>query len=404
MATGTSAHRSRAGGTGRLEALRRALVWAAAALLVVVAGGPAAAARAQSVCRFAGGFAALRAAAGADVVGDCVEDERAVPAPGGGAAQQRTTRGLLTWYRSSGWAAFTDGDQTWIDGPSGLQRRRNTERFAWEADATGSGLPVRYPPELSVAETPSHPAYALYPPDLAIAPGATVPAVLALHGVGFDGPAMAALVRARASARGWAVLAPTVAYGDWRDPETAREEELRLPSRLAALPGAVAVETGVPLAAGVRVFGFSRGAQAATRLAMFYPDGVAAVAAFSAGTYTLPVAGVAGPDGQRLEAPLPFGVADLPQRTGRGLALDRLGRVPFLIGAGAADDRPDDVPRQWDAYVGRTRAERAGRYAATLAQLGVPVRVAILPGTGHELTEAMLDSAFDLFDQSAAGR
>ena len=126
------------------------------------------------------------------------------------------------------------------------------------------------------------------------------------------------------------------------------------------------------------------------------------MAAFSAGTYTLPVGSVPAPGGPPLAAPLPFGVADLPQRTGRGLALDRLGRVPFLVGAGAADDRAEDVPRQWDPYVGRTRVERAQRFAATLAQLGVPARAAILPGTGHELTEAMLDAAFGFFDQAEA--
>jgi predicted esterase len=229
-----------------------------------------------------------------------------------------------------------------------------------------------------------------------------VPVVLVLHGVGLDGPTLAAVTRARAQSRGWAILAPTVAYGDWRDPDTAREEELRLPARLDALTGAAAAETGVPLAGEVLVFGFSRGAQAATRLVMFYPDRVAAVAAFSAGTYTLPVGSVPTAGGPALEAPLPFGVADLPQRTGRRLALDRLGRVPLLVGAGAADDRADDVPRQWDPYVGRTRVERAQRFAATLAQLGVPTRTVILPGTGHELTEAMLDAAFGFFDQVRA--
>jgi predicted esterase len=360
-----------------------------------------AAVRAQGPCRFVGGFAALRAAAGPAVVGDCVEDERSVPATGGGGAQQRTTRGLLTWRRAEPWATFTDGQQTWIDGPSGLKRRLNTERFAWEGDAASSGLPVRYPPEVRVAETPQHPAYVAFLPDIAVAPGATLPVVLVLHGVDFDGPAMAAVTRSRAQARGWAVLAPTVAYGDWRDPDTAREEELRLPTRLDALLGGAAAETGAPLARGARVFGFSRGAQAATRLALFYPERVTAVAAFSAGTYTLPVASVPSPEGPPLEAPLPFGVADLPHRTGRELALDRLGLVPFLVGAGAADDRAADVPRQWDPYVGRTRVERAQRFAAALTQLGVPARTDILPGTGHELTEAMLDAAFGFFDQAA---
>jgi plastocyanin len=39
------------------------------------------------------------------------------------------------WRKADNWTAFTDGHQTWLNGPFGLQRRLNTTRFAWEGDA-----------------------------------------------------------------------------------------------------------------------------------------------------------------------------------------------------------------------------------------------------------------------------
>ena len=55
-------------------------------------------------------------------------------------AEQRTTAhhgqgGLLVWRKADNWTAFTDGYWTWVNGPNGVQRRLNTERFDWEAPA-----------------------------------------------------------------------------------------------------------------------------------------------------------------------------------------------------------------------------------------------------------------------------
>src|SRR2546428_1615157 len=84
---------------------------------------------AQAACGVALGFAALHARIPA-VVGDCLEDERHDPATGDGL--QRTTGGLLVWRKADNHTAFTDGSRTWVDGPFGLQVRRNAERFDWE--------------------------------------------------------------------------------------------------------------------------------------------------------------------------------------------------------------------------------------------------------------------------------
>lgn len=72
-----------------------------------------------------------------DIVGDCLENERFNPKNGN--TEQRTTAhhgrgGLLVWRKSDNWTAFTDGTWTWVNGPYGLQKRLNTERFSWEED------------------------------------------------------------------------------------------------------------------------------------------------------------------------------------------------------------------------------------------------------------------------------
>jgi phosphohistidine phosphatase SixA len=83
-------------------------------------------------CYFVLGFAALRDAAGAQIVGDCVETEH--ENSGNGSAEQQTTRGLMAWRAMDNWTAFTDGFRTWINGPSGLVSRLNSERLPWEGD------------------------------------------------------------------------------------------------------------------------------------------------------------------------------------------------------------------------------------------------------------------------------
>ena len=107
------------------------LVVVGGAWLLVAAGTPLAAANAgkQSACGFTLGFAALRDRLPREV-GACLEDERHDPTTGD--AVQQTTGGLLVWRKLDNRAAFTDGTQSWVDGPYGPQRRGNDQRFAWE--------------------------------------------------------------------------------------------------------------------------------------------------------------------------------------------------------------------------------------------------------------------------------
>ena len=113
-------------------------------------------------CRFVLGFAALKAlideAEGPATVGECLENEHFNPANGD--SLQRTTGGLMVWRKHDNWTAFTDGYRTWINGPFGLQKRLNTERFEWESEPPSAPTPVPAPtttpaPQPTPAETPA---------------------------------------------------------------------------------------------------------------------------------------------------------------------------------------------------------------------------------------------------------
>ncbi|HLZ28272.1 MAG TPA: DUF4232 domain-containing protein [Chloroflexota bacterium] len=98
------------------------------AMLLCTTG--AAAAR-QGGCAFALGFAVLHDLV-PDVVGGCIEDEHHDPLSGD--ALQQTSNGLLVWRKLDNWTAFTNGSETWVNGPLSLQQRRNDQRFWWEAN------------------------------------------------------------------------------------------------------------------------------------------------------------------------------------------------------------------------------------------------------------------------------
>ncbi len=109
------------------------------ALAVVVALGipllSAPTSASAATCGFSLGFKALHDLI-PTTVGDCLVDEHH---SGNGDSLQETTGptgagGLLVWRKADNWTAYTDGYHTWVNGPSGLQERLNTERFAWEEE------------------------------------------------------------------------------------------------------------------------------------------------------------------------------------------------------------------------------------------------------------------------------
>ncbi|MGI8913898.1 MAG: CAP domain-containing protein [Chloroflexota bacterium] len=87
-------------------------------------------------CQYILGFATLHGLDSADTSG-CVTNQAFAA---NGDAQQTTANGLMAWRKLDNWTAFTNGYWTWINGPAGLAKRLNTERFAWEANP--DGLPL----------------------------------------------------------------------------------------------------------------------------------------------------------------------------------------------------------------------------------------------------------------------
>ena len=89
-------------------------------------------------CEFVLGFKALRDIIGHEIVGECLENEHYSD---NGDSTQKTTGGLLVWRKADNHTAFTDGHHTWVNGPIGLQKRLNAERYPWEPDyAPGGGI------------------------------------------------------------------------------------------------------------------------------------------------------------------------------------------------------------------------------------------------------------------------
>src|SRR6266536_1567815 len=114
-------------------------------------------------CTFLPSLATLRIKLGPVLVGDCVEDALEAADID---ATQRTTNGELSWRRADGRVAFTDGTDTWLDGPKGIVRRRDTERYAWEPDGEAGPRPPKtrlvLPPPLPGAVFPARRIVSFY--------------------------------------------------------------------------------------------------------------------------------------------------------------------------------------------------------------------------------------------------
>lgn len=109
----------------------------------------------SGACTFEMGFGDLQRAVGAEAVGECVDDQSYTE---NGDARQRTTRGELIWRKEDNRSAFTNGSETWIAGPNGVQPRPNDERFAWEPDGprtARSSPPISRPAVLPGAVLPN---------------------------------------------------------------------------------------------------------------------------------------------------------------------------------------------------------------------------------------------------------
>lgn len=128
--------------------LRPAVVISLAALLLGLAPSIQAQTAPPASCQFILGFKTLHDLDPRDV-GDCMDNQAFAS---NGDAQQHTTKGMMAWRKADNYTAFTNGYMTWINGPTGLVQRLNSDRFPWESNAP-----------ISAPTTPAAPAPAATP-------------------------------------------------------------------------------------------------------------------------------------------------------------------------------------------------------------------------------------------------
>jgi pimeloyl-ACP methyl ester carboxylesterase len=216
------------------------------------------------------------------------------------------------------------------------------------------------------------------------APGQPVQVLLALHGMGSNGEDFSRDLAEQADRYGWLIVAPSIDYGDWTSTSVVAREDPTLIRALVDYLDQLPQITGLQMRHQVLVLGHSRGAQLAHRFAEFRPDRVLAVAALSAGTYTLPLS--SGPQGGMS---FPFGVKDLAQYAGQAFDSARFGGVQFWVGVGGLDTNPADLPRQWDSYEGTTRVQRAQAFEDAMQQLGARSVLRVFGDAKHDVTSEM---------------
>lgn len=217
-----------------------------------------------------------------------------------------------------------------------------------------------------------------------------VQVLVTMHGMGDNGQNFCQSMIPIAERNGWIIVSPTFKYHDYKNADSTLQDDLTFLPKLTTILDSVPARTGVATRNKVLLFGFSRGGQAVHRFATLFPERVAAVAAVSAGSYTLPLNSMLI-NGRSQALPMPYGVANMAALTGHTFDFATFKQIPFRVSVGGADANPDDTPRAWDAYVGTTRVDRATNYIRILQNVGVNATLAVYPGVGHQVTQQMVD-------------
>jgi pimeloyl-ACP methyl ester carboxylesterase len=270
-----------------------------------------------------------------------------------------------------------------------------TSSIVWTA-----ATPVAAAPGVSSAlvGTPIRSVY-VRTPTRGAAPGKPLQVLLALHGMGGTGEAFSKDLVEQADKYGWMIVAPTIDYGDWTKPDLLAREDPILIRTLSDYLDQLPQLSGVRMRRTVLVLGHSRGAQLAHRFAEFRPDRVLAVAALSAGTYTLPLS--TGPQGS---LSFPYGVKDLAQYGGRAFDSNDFDDIQFWVGVGGLDTNPADLPRQWDSYEGTTRLQRAQAFQAAMQLMGGSSVLKVFGDAGHGVTPEMRLAACSFLGKAMSPR
>ncbi|MGE3272174.1 MAG: OpgC domain-containing protein [Chloroflexota bacterium] len=209
------------------------------------------------------------------------------------------------------------------------------------------------------------------PPDVPADQPITV--LLVLHGEHETGPDAAEPLLDAAAQNHWAVIAPTLAYGDWADPEQVVSDMLvQLPLlRDLVQPGDDWGEHTI--APRVLVLGEGRGAHTAIAFSLFYPEITEAVATIGPAPCIVPTTEqLSSPDAPAL--PFPYGVDDLEHYVGDELDNEDLRSTAVWIGQRPTEDPANGCP--WGALAGRPPAERANLFLQVMRRAGAQVAAA----------------------------
>jgi len=252
------------------------------------------------------------------------------------------------------------------------------------------------PTNTASAATDPEPAYTIKDPDLYIyiptnaSRLGPLQILVAMHGMGDNGPNFCQNLLATADRNGWILVAPTFKYQDYKNPDLVVQDDVTFLPRLLTMIDSLPGRTGLTTRNKVLFYGFSRGGQAVHRFATLFPERTAGVAAIAAGSYTLPLQTMLI-NGRSQTLPMPYGVANLRAKLGYDFNYEAFKQVPFRISVGGSDTNPDDTPRAWDPYLGTTRLNRATNYAKALQNIGVDAKLVVYPGVGHQITQQMQD-------------
>ena len=256
-----------------------------------------------------------------------------------------------------------------------------------------AGVPTDYALIRRPADSPSGLAcWLALPPVIS----KTAPPIVAVHGIRRRAREQAELLARRAFAAGRPVIAPVFDADRWpRYQQVVRRgrADLALLSLLDALR-----REGIWRTRQVELSGFSGGAQFAHRFTLLHSALVTRLTTTAAGWYTFPD-----------RSPFPYGLAPRLDRTDPWAACDaealaRFLRLPIQVCVGADDNVRDANTRRGreiDAQQGRTRLQRATRWAKALEhaalELGIQPRVTFiaLSACGHSFRQCVERGGLD---------
>jgi hypothetical protein len=198
--------------------------------------------------------------------------------------------------------------------------------------------------------------------------------LLVLPGETQTGPEAAAPFLEEAAARNWAVVAPTLVYGDWGDPDQVTASML---TNLPLLRGLVAQDAwdGHAVNPRVLILGEGRGAHTALAFALFYPEETAAVATVGPSPCIVP-ATTQTATSEMPALPFPYGIGDIEQYTGDDLDEDDMAGNALWLGVGRTDD-VEAGDCSWGALAGLAPEERARAFAGLVRRVGARADVVV---------------------------